>query len=34
LAYDPEEQDKFLFDNKGDKSGLDHACDIINNEIS
>ncbi|CDW78142.1 ankyrin repeat family protein [Stylonychia lemnae] len=34
LAYDPEEQDKFLFDNKAEKTGLEHACDIINNEIS
>jgi len=33
LAYDPEEQDKFLYDSK-EKSGLDFACHLVNTEVN
>ena len=34
LCYDPEEQDKFLYDNKAEKTGLESAIDIINNDLN
>ncbi len=34
MAYDAEELDKFLFDNKADKTGLEYACHMINAEIN
>lgn len=34
LAYNTEELETFLFDNKAEKTGLDHACNIINNEVN
>lgn len=34
LTYDPEEQERFLYDNKAEKQGMDIACDIINKEIN
>ena len=33
-AFSPEEQEHFLFDNKEQKTGLDFACDMIDNEIT
>jgi hypothetical protein len=34
FSYDPEEQDKFLYDNKADKTGVDFACHMINTELT
>lgn len=34
LSYDLEETDKFHFDNKADKSGLEFACSMINDELT
>jgi hypothetical protein len=34
VTYDPEELDKFLFDNKAEKTGVDYACEIIHNEVN
>ena len=34
MSYDPEEQDKFIYDNKAEKTGLEYACDLINSELN
>jgi hypothetical protein len=35
LTYDQDEHEKqFLYDNKSERTGLDSACKIINNELS
>lgn len=34
VSYDPEEQEKFLYDNKGDKTGLEFSCEMINTEVN
>jgi len=34
LAFDPAEQDSFLYDAKDEKKGLEFPCDIINRDLN